>query len=103
MNNLLKIIFCLFVICDINATFSFAADKLSLQEMRVKINKIFQDLEEDDINLSPVEGWYTLKKGMVIAYISEDGRYLFQGNLYSWTHKRTYRFLFSRSKNSFYR
>ena len=81
MNNLLKIIFCLFVICDINATFSFAADKLSLQEMRVKINKIFQDLEEDDINLSPVEGWYTLKKGMVIAYISEDGRYLFQGNL----------------------
>ena len=81
MNNLLKIIFCLFVICDINATFSFGADKLSLQEMRVKINKIFQDLDEDDINLSPVEGWYTLKKGMVIAYISEDGRYLFQGNL----------------------
>tara|TARA_B100001057_G_scaffold494162_1_gene590156 strand:- start:1874 stop:2623 length:750 start_codon:yes stop_codon:yes gene_type:complete len=81
MNNLSKIIFCLFVICNINVTSSFAAEKLSLQEMRVKINKIFQDLDEDDINLSPVEGWYTLKKGMVIAYISEDGRYLFQGNL----------------------
>ncbi len=81
MNNLSKIILCLFVFCNINITSSFAAEKLSLQEMRVKINTIFQDLDEDDINLSPVEGWYTLKKGMVIAYISEDGRYLFQGNL----------------------
>ena len=30
---------------------------------------------------SPVDGWYTIRRGSLVAYISNDGRYLLQGDL----------------------
>ena len=30
---------------------------------------------------SPIDGWYMIQRGAIIAYISADGRYLLQGDL----------------------
>ena len=81
MKKFLKITLFLLVINSLGGMSAFGDEKLSLEEVRAKINEIFQDLDEEDINLSPVDGWYTLNKGQIVAYISEDGRYLLQGDL----------------------
>jgi thiol:disulfide interchange protein DsbC len=35
----------------------------------------------EDVSASPVDGWYTIQTGSIVAYISADGRYLLQGDL----------------------
>ncbi len=52
-----------------------------LEAVREKITAMFDIIEAEDINGSPINGWYTIQKGSVVAYISEDGRYMMQGDL----------------------
>jgi thiol:disulfide interchange protein DsbC len=52
-----------------------------LEQVRQKVNEMFQVINPEDVNPSPVDGWYTIHRGSVIAYVSADGRYLLQGDL----------------------
>ena len=52
-----------------------------LEQVRQKVGEMFEMLGPEDVKVSPVDGWYTIHKGSVIAYISADGRYLLQGDL----------------------
>jgi len=52
-----------------------------LEQVRQKVAEMFDIVEPENINVSPVDGWYTLQKGSIIAYVSADGRYLLQGDL----------------------
>lgn len=58
-----------------------AADDAELQAVRVKISGMFESVDAEDIDASPIEGWYKIQKGSVVAYVSADGRYLLQGDL----------------------
>lgn len=59
----------------------FAANDASLEEVRAKMDAMFEEIGPENISLSPVDGWYTVQKGSIVAYVSEDGRYLLQGDL----------------------
>ena len=52
-----------------------------LEIVRAKLSVMFEQLEPEHINPSPVDGWYAVQKGSTIAYVSDDGRYLLQGDL----------------------
>ncbi len=60
---------------------ALAEDDKALAEVRAKINAMFEEIGPEDVNGSPIDGWYTVQKGSIIAYVSEDGRYLLQGDL----------------------
>lgn len=64
--------------------FSFAqADDSSaeLDAVRQKVGEMFDMIGPEDVSASPVDGWYTVHTGSIVAYISADGRYLLQGDL----------------------
>jgi thiol:disulfide interchange protein DsbC len=64
------------------AAFVAAADEAAeLEHVRDKVSGIFKEIEPEHVRKSPVEGWYTIRKGAIIAYISSDGRHLLQGDL----------------------
>ena len=52
-----------------------------LEEVRVKVSTMFDMIDPENVNPSPLDGWFTIQKGSVVAYISADGRYLLQGDL----------------------
>lgn len=52
-----------------------------LEQVKARVSELFNEIEADDIRPSPVDGWYTIQKGTIIAYISADGKYLLQGDL----------------------
>lgn len=52
-----------------------------LQAVRDIVSRKFAQIDPQDIFDSPVAGWYTVRKGAVVAYISGDGRYLLQGDM----------------------
>lgn len=52
-----------------------------LEQARAKVAEMFDSIEPRHVNPSPVDGWYTVQKGSIVAYISADGRYLLQGDL----------------------
>jgi len=58
-----------------------ADDAAELQKVRETVATTFSGIDEQDIFPSDVDGWYTIRKGAIIAYISADGRYLLQGDL----------------------
>ena len=60
---------------------ALADDAAELQHVRETVASMFSGIDEDDIFPSDVDGWYTIRKGAIIAYISGDGRYLLQGDL----------------------
>jgi thiol:disulfide interchange protein DsbC len=64
-----------------------AADDAALEEVRAKMNAMFEEIAPENINRSPVDGWYTVQKGSVVAYVSEDGRYLLQGDMIDLDHQ----------------
>jgi thiol:disulfide interchange protein DsbC len=60
----------------------FAADDdAELQKVRETVSDMFNGIQADDVYASDIDGWYTIRKGAIIAYISSDGRYLLQGDL----------------------
>lgn len=56
-------------------------DSARLDEVRAKVGERFDMIGPEHVNTSPVSGWYTIQKGSIVAYISDDGRYLLQGDL----------------------
>ena len=52
-----------------------------LEEVRAKVSSMFESIDPEHVNPSPIDGWYTVQKGSIVAYISADGRYLLQGDL----------------------
>ncbi|MCH7854922.1 MAG: DsbC family protein [Proteobacteria bacterium] len=64
------------------ATIAIAADDpAELQRVRERVTSLFGEIEEEHIFPSPVDGWYTIRKGAMVVYISADGRYLLQGDM----------------------
>ncbi len=70
----------LFVLCFC-AGLACAADESELEQVRSRVADMFAEIDPQDIHASPVDGWYVVQKGSIVAYISEDGRYLLQGDL----------------------
>ena len=64
-----------------------ASDPAELEKVRETVSGMFSGIAADDIYESEVDGWYTIRKGAIIAYISGDGRYLLQGDLIDLVHQ----------------
>jgi len=63
------------------AAHAVAADDKALEDVRAKMSTMFESIDPNNINPSPVDGWFTVHQGSIIAYVSDDGRYLLQGDL----------------------
>jgi thiol:disulfide interchange protein DsbC len=73
--------FSVLAICLIGGSSVIAADDAELEAVRDKINAMFGEIAPENVSRSPVDGWYTVHKGSIVAYVSEDGRYLLQGDM----------------------
>ncbi len=61
---------------------SWSADSAEVPaEERERLAGMFESIGPENVKLSPVDGWYMIQKGSLVAYISSDGRYLLQGDL----------------------
>ena len=60
--------------------FAAEADEVPAED-RERISELFESIAAEDIHPSPIEGWYTIRRGSIVAYISTDGRYLLQGDI----------------------
>lgn len=56
-------------------------DAAELERVRSKVQESLE-IKPEHVQPSPVQGWYTVRKGALVAYVSADGRYLLQGDLY---------------------
>ena len=52
-----------------------------LQQVREVVSGRFAEINPEEIFESQIPGWYTIRKGAIVAYISADGRYLLQGDM----------------------
>ena len=52
-----------------------------LQAVRDTVAEHFAEIDAEEVFESPIPGWYTIRKGAIIAYISADGRFLLQGDM----------------------
>ena len=52
-----------------------------LAEIRIMVDELFPNIQGELVAYAPIEGWVTIQKGSIVAYMSEDGRYLLQGDL----------------------
>jgi thiol:disulfide interchange protein DsbC len=59
------------------------ADEVSaeLQHVRDTVSEMFSGVESEHVFASPITGWYEVRRGAIVAYISGDGRYLMQGDI----------------------
>jgi thiol:disulfide interchange protein DsbC len=57
-----------------------------LQKVRDTVTERFTEIKPGEIFKSPIPGWYTIRKGAIVAYISADGRYLLQGDVIDLAH-----------------
>ena len=62
-------------------------DSEELAHVREAVSGLFDEIEPQHVMASPIEGWYMIRKGAIIAYISADGRYLLQGDLIDLDHQ----------------
>lgn len=69
----------LFSVASASAQQVDADDELT--QVRQKVNAMFQAISPEDITPSPLNGWYTIHRGSIVAYVSADARYLIQGDL----------------------
>ena len=63
------------------AASALADDSAELEAVRAKMSAMFEAIEPENVTASPIDGWYTIQQGSVVAYVSGDGRYLLQGDL----------------------
>ena len=57
------------------------SEDIGLQKIRQIVTEMSTDIKQEQVISSPVDGWYTVQKGLMVAYVSKDGRYLLQGDL----------------------
>jgi len=62
-------------------------DSEELQRVRARVSELFNEIEPQNVLKSPIDGWYIIQKGAIVAYISSDGRYLLQGDLIDLDHQ----------------
>ena len=46
------------------------ADDAELEKVRATVSQMFDGIDAEDIYASNIDGWYTIRKGAIIAYIS---------------------------------
>ena len=66
---------------SMSATAASAAADDELQLVRERIANEFDIIQPEDVTPSPIDGWYMIQKGSIVAYVSGDARYLLQGDL----------------------
>ena len=44
-----------------------AADDAELQQVRTTVSGMFDGIDADDVFASEIDGWYTIRKGAIIA------------------------------------
>jgi thiol:disulfide interchange protein DsbC len=64
----------------LSPAWSADSDEVPAEE-RERLAGLFDSIAPEDVKSSPIDGWYTIQKGSLVAYISTDGRYLLQGDL----------------------
>ena len=64
----------------LSPAWSADSDEVPAEE-RGRLAGLFDSIAPEDVKSSPIDGWYTIQKGSLVAYISTDGRYLLQGDL----------------------
>jgi thiol:disulfide interchange protein DsbC len=69
------------VLLFFNLPASAQGNSAELQKVRETVSARFAEIDPEEIFESPIDGWYTIRKGAIVAYISGDGRYLLQGDL----------------------
>ena len=57
------------------------SDDAELASVRETVSGMFPEIKAEHVFVGPVDGWYTIRKGTIVAYISADGRYLMQGDM----------------------
>lgn len=62
-------------------TASAQAVSPELQKVRETISERFVEIEPEHVTESPIPGWFMIRKGAIVAYVSSDGRYLLQGDV----------------------
>lgn len=60
---------------------SFALADDNLESIQAKIAELFPMIQAENVYPGPVDGWYTIRQGAILAYVSEEGRYLMQGDI----------------------
>ena len=80
-NNMMQIMAALVLSGAMTAAAVADDQDAALEEVRAAVGKKFPRIEPQHVNRSPVSNWYTIQKGSIVAYISDDGRYLLQGDL----------------------
>jgi thiol:disulfide interchange protein DsbC len=70
-------------VCLAASSAAIAADKSdnALRVIQERIASEFEIIEPENVTPSPVDGWYMIQKGSIVAYVSEDARFLLQGDL----------------------
>ena len=81
MSRLHKISCFILVISVMSSAFALEDENTELQVVRAKMDAMFEEIGAENIKESPVDGWYTVHKGSIVAYVSADGRYLLQGDM----------------------
>jgi thiol:disulfide interchange protein DsbC len=76
-----RISLCLFAAAIFAVAPVTQADDAELELVRQKVGEMFDMIDPDDVGPSPIDGWYMIHKGSIVVYISDDGRYLLQGDL----------------------
>lgn len=56
-------------------------DEAELKQVQEKVSERFPEIHAEHVFPGPLDGWYTIRKGAIIAYVSGDGRYLMQGDM----------------------
>jgi len=64
-----------------------ADDGTELEQVRQKVGDMFDMIDPEDVKTSPVDGWFLIQKGSIVAYVSADGRYLLQGDIIDLDHQ----------------
>ena len=76
IGNLLPAVVLLFAV-----PVSAQEDSAELQKVREVVSGRFAEISPEEVFKSQIPGWYTIRKGAIVAYISADGRYLLQGDM----------------------
>lgn len=79
----MRIIFSLLLSLTLTATaFAQAADQKTDEQIRAQLKTVIPDMPIDNISETPVPGIYMITTGPQVIYISADGKYLIQGDMY---------------------
>ena len=81
MNKIKSLIAMLALAGALASPISLAQDDKELEAVRARITGMFDTIKPESIGPSPIDGWYTIQQGPVVAYVSSYARYLLQGEI----------------------